>query len=163
MNLLNRISLVINRWLTAVAGICLVGMIALTCGNILLRLVWGPITGAVELTGYLSAVLAAFSLGYTQMRKGHIAVDVLVMAFPRRLQQTSGFLNNLFCFLFFLVVAWQAAERASVLRHTGELSETLQIIYYPFIYCTAFGCLVLSLVLFQDMLQNLHPHPKRGS
>jgi TRAP-type C4-dicarboxylate transport system permease small subunit len=157
MSFLNNLCVHINRWLTAAAGVCLIGMITLTCGNIFLRLVWGPIPGAVELTGYFSAVLAAFSLGYTQMRKGHIAVDVLVMAFPRTMRKTMGALNDTLCLCFFLLVSWQAAERASVLKNAGELSETLQIIYYPFIYCTALGCLALCLVLFKDVLQNLIP------
>jgi TRAP-type C4-dicarboxylate transport system permease small subunit len=163
MSFLNNLCIQVNRGLTAAAGVCLVSMIALTCGNIFLRLVWGPIPGAVELTGYFSAVLAAFSLGHTQMRRGHIAVDLLLMAFPRPMQKAMGILNDTLCLCFFLLITWQVTERATVLKNTGELSETLQIIYYPFIYCTALGCLALCLVLIRDILQNLIPQQEQPS
>ncbi|NCO61249.1 TRAP transporter small permease subunit, partial [bacterium] len=64
-----------NKALMMVAGCFLVAMIVLACANIFLRLVWLPISGTFELMGYFGAVVTAFALGYTQMSKGHIAVD----------------------------------------------------------------------------------------
>ena len=61
-----------------VAGICLAAMILITCGNIFLRLVWIPIKGTYELMGFFGAIVTAFSLGYTQMKKAHTRVDILV-------------------------------------------------------------------------------------
>jgi hypothetical protein len=40
---------------------------------------------------------------------------------------------------------------------TGEVTETLQIIYYPFTYAVAFGCLVLSLTLLTDFIRAWMP------
>jgi len=38
--------------------------------------------------------------------------------------------------------------------NTGEITETLRIIYYPFTYGVALGCAVLSLVLFTDLIKS---------
>ncbi len=162
MKFLESLSVLISRWMIGIAGFFLIGMIALTCGNIFLRLTWSPIAGAVELTGYLSAVSAAFSLGYTQIKKGHIAVDVLVNSLPVRLQKITGAINDLFCFLFFLMLSRQAVARTITLRQTGELSETLQITYYPFVVCVAIGCLALSLVFLKDMATRIVFSRRKG-
>ncbi len=141
----------INRGLCMVAGIALAGMILLTFGNIVTRLIWKPIPGSVELTGYLSAVVAAFSLSFTQSRKGHIAVDILVNALsgtPRILIQL---LNDMLCLGFSLLVGWQIWLRALVLMRTGEVSETLQIVYYPFLLMASVGFFSLGLILFFDV------------
>jgi hypothetical protein len=36
---------------------------------------------------------------------------------------------------------------------TGEVSETLRVIFYPFTYLVAAGCGVLALVFLRDLLK----------
>ena len=141
----------LHRALCSIAGIALTGMILLTFGNILTRLVWKPIPGSVELTGYLSAVVAAFSLGFTQSRKGHIAVDILVSTLSGKARAIIQVLNDVLCLGFALLIAWQVWLRALVLMRAGELSETLQIVYYPFLVLTSLGFLSLALTLVCDV------------
>jgi TRAP-type C4-dicarboxylate transport system permease small subunit len=132
-------------------------MIVLTCANILFRLVWVPIRGTFELMGYFGAIVTAFALGYTQMKRGHIAVDVLVNTFSDKHRKVIDTINYTVCFLFFGVAAWQIAIKATTLMNTGEITETLRIIYYPFTYGVALGCAVLSLVLFTDLIKSFIP------
>ena len=72
--ILDRISHLLNQVLISIAGIFLIAMIILTCANVFLRLVWIPVSGTFELMGYFGAVLTALALGYTQIKKGHIAI-----------------------------------------------------------------------------------------
>jgi len=154
MELLEKISVFLNRSLSWIGGVFLVGMIVLTCGNIVFRLVWVPIRGTFELMGYFGAIVTAFALGYTQMKRGHIAVDVLVNSFSVKRRKVVDTINYTVCFLFFGVAAWQIAIKATTLMNTGEITETLRIIYYPFTYGVALGCAVLSLVLFTDLIKS---------
>jgi TRAP-type C4-dicarboxylate transport system permease small subunit len=157
MELLEKISVFLNRSLSWIGGVFLVGMIVLTCGNIVFRLVWVPIRGTFELMGYFGAIVTAFALGYTQMKRGHIAVDVLVNSFSVKRRKVVDTINYTVCFLFFGVAAWQIAIKATTLMNTGEITETLRIIYYPFTYGVALGCAVLSLVLFTDLIKSFIP------
>jgi len=145
----------LNKTLTFLAGCILVVMVLLTCANIVFRMIWIPISGTYELMGFAGAMLTAFALAYTQMRKGHIAVDVLVNVFPSKVQWLISVVNNVMCAVFFLMAAWQLGVKAHTLRQAGELTETLRIIYYPFTYAVALGCGVLSLILFTDLLKQL--------
>jgi TRAP-type C4-dicarboxylate transport system permease small subunit len=153
MELLDKISRFLNQMLIWVAGIFLVGMISLTCANIFLRLVWVPVKGVIELMGFFGAIITAFALGYTQIKKGHISVDVLVNRFSEKTKSILNATNYFICMIFFAVAGWQMVVWASTLRRTGELTETLRMVYYPFTYAVAFGCLVLALVLMVDLLK----------
>jgi len=157
MEILDRINAILSRLLLWVGGVFLVGMIVLTCANILFRLTWVPIKGTFELMGYFGAIVTAFALGYTQIKRGHIAVDVLVNTFSDKVRNIINAINYTVCFLFFSVAAWQIAVKATTLMNTGEITETLRIIYYPFTYGVAFGCAVLSLFLFTDLIRAFFP------
>jgi len=163
MNFLDRINLFLNRLLTFIGGLFLVAMVLLTCANIFSRNIWVPIRGTFELMGYFGAVVTAFALGSTQLKKGHIAVDVLINTFSDRTKKILHVINNGVCAAFFTVVAWQIVIKATNLMHTGEVTETLRIIYYPFTYAVAFGCLVLALVLLADLLKSLIPQKEGES
>ncbi len=160
MRVLNKISEVLNKLLTWIGGFFLAAMILMTSANIFLRLVWVPIRGTFELMGFFGAVVAAFALGYTQMKKGHIAVDVLINTFSIRTKKILNIINNLICLVFFGVAAWQIAVKAGTLMNAGEVTETLRIIYYPFTYAVAFGCLVLSLVMLTDLIRSFFPEER---
>jgi len=55
MNLLDKLTLKLNRILITIAGCFLIGMILLTCANIFLRIVWVPVRGTFELMGFFGA------------------------------------------------------------------------------------------------------------
>lgn len=145
----------INQVLMWIAGVFLSAMIILTCANIFLRLIWGPIRGTYELMGYFGAIVTAFALGYTQIRKGHISVDILVIGFSEKTQRVLHSINNIICMIFFGMAAMEIAKHANILRETGQVTETLLIIYYPFSYGAALGCAALSLVFLTEFLKAL--------
>ena len=160
VDVLSKITYFLNRVLMGVAGGILAFMIFLTCANVFLRIVSVPIKGNFELMGYFGAIITAFALGYTQIRKGHISVDVLVLGFSERTQRLLSTLNNLICMLFFGIVGWRIARYATTLMKTGEVAETLGIPYYPFIYAVSFGFIVLSLVCLMECIKGLLPERK---
>ena len=157
MAILEKISDYLNQIFIWIAGCSLAAMIILTCANIFLRTVWQPIIGTFELMGYLGAVLTAFALGYTQIRRGHIAVDIVVLGFSKKTQNILNGINCFICMVFFTIVSWQIAKYATILLKTGEVTETLRIIYYPFTYGVALGCAALSLVFLTDFLKFVLP------
>lgn len=158
MNFLDRISRFLNLAMVCVAGFFMVAMVLLTCSDIFLRLVWVPIRGSVELVAYFSAVVTAFALGYTQMRKGHTSVDVVVGFFPGKIKRFLGCVNSLICMVFFAVAGWRIAKWSTIIRDAGEVSETLRMAFYPFSYGVALGCLVLSFVFMTEVVGVFRPN-----
>jgi TRAP-type C4-dicarboxylate transport system permease small subunit len=157
MNAIEKLINGLNRVLIFWGGIFLVLMIALTCANIVFRASWVPVRGTFELMGYAGAVVAAFALGHTQLKKSHIAVDVLVSRFSPGTKHLLNAVNSFLCMVFFGVAAWQIAKKAATLFSSGEVTETLRIIYYPFTFCAALGCATLALVCFAEVLKTVFP------
>jgi TRAP-type C4-dicarboxylate transport system permease small subunit len=155
MGAIEKISRILNLVFVWIAGLCLVAMILMTCANIFLRIVWIPLKGTYELMGYFGALVTAFALGYTQMKKAHIAVDVLVTLFNPKAQLILQGINCLICTIFFSIAGWQISQYATTLWKTGEVTETLLIAYYPFAYGVAGGCLLLALVMLVEFLKVL--------
>ncbi len=152
MPFLEKISKLMNHGFIFVAGTFMVAMILITCANIFSRLVWVPVKGTFELMGFFGAVVTAFALGYTQAKKAHISVDILVNRFPKRVQIFLNGINSVICMIFFTLAGWQIAKLGNTLRTSGEVTETLRIIYYPFTYGVALGCFLLSLVLLVELV-----------
>jgi len=157
MAFLNTLALALNRLLMAIGCGLLMVMIFLTCANIFLRTIWVPIQGTYELMGYVGAVLTAFALGYTQLRRGHISVDLVVMAFSPKVQKILEGVNAFICMAFFALVAWRITRIGTTLWQTGEVTETLRIVYYPFVYGVALGCASLSLIFLTNLIQAVIP------
>ena len=155
MVVLDKISNFLNQALLWVAGLFLLAMITITGAKIVIRLFWTPIRGTFELMGYFGAIVTALALGYTQIKRGHIAVDIVVLRFSENTQRILHAVNHLVCMAFFSIVTWQVFKYASTLRETGEVTETLQIIYYPFTYAVALGCLILAFTFLVDFLKSI--------
>ena len=150
---LNRISVRLNQILLWIGAVFLIMMIVLTCGNIFLRIVWTPVKGTFELMGFFSAIVTAFALGYTQVQKGHTGIDVVVNLFSIRTRRTLNGINHLILMVFFLVLGWQLMKWGTTLWRTGEVTETLRIVFYPFVYGVGVGCFSLALVLLVELLK----------
>ena len=155
MELLDKISRVLSQVLVWTAAVFLVSMILLTCTNIFLRLVWMPVRGTFELMGFFGAIVTAFALGYTQINRGHIGIDIVVNLFSAKTQRLLNGINYFICMIFFAIAGWQIAKWATTLWQTGEVTETLRIIFYPFTYGVALGSIILALVLLVDLLKVL--------
>jgi len=152
---LERLSTFLNLLLFGVAGGTLVGMALLTCTNVFLRCVWIPVKGVYELMGFFGAIVTAFALGYTQVKRGHVGIDIVVNQFSARTRRILNGINYFVCMIFFALAGWQIAIWGTTIRRTGEVTETLRIIFYPFIYGVALGSIILCLVFLVDLLKVL--------
>lgn len=143
------------RGLNWVAGGSVSAMMLLTVVDVVMRLFRRPITGAYEIVGLLGAIFVSFSLAQTSVERGHIAVDVLVQKLPPGIQAAVQGLNDLVCTVLFAMVTWQCIKYAAHIRAFGEVSMTLQVPIYPFIYGIAIGCGMLCLVLAMNLLRSI--------
>jgi len=144
----------ISSGFNALAGAAIIIMMLLTCADVLLRLLRHPIPGTYEIVGFLGTIIISFSLAYTSREKGHIAVEILVEKFPRRVQAAIEAVVSLIGAALFALITWQSLVYASDMRQSGEVSVTLTMPIYPFIYGVAAGSALLVLVLLLDSLRS---------
>lgn len=161
MELLDKLNDRLNRILLILGGIAVLTLMLLATGNVVLRVFHLPFRGTYEIVGFLGAVVIAFSLGYTQKRKDHIVVDILTQKFSKRTNRFLNLLNYLVTTIFFSIVSWQVFVWGIKIWKAGELSETMKVIFYPFVLSVGLGFTVLALVLLNDLLRTLFPLPER--
>jgi TRAP-type C4-dicarboxylate transport system permease small subunit len=140
------------NWISSAA---LIVMMLLTTLDVILRLFKSSVPGTYEIIGLLGALVTSFALGYTSVEKGHIAVDFLVMRFSPTAQALIGSVNALIAALLFGIVTWQSVLYGMDLLNKGQVSPTIQIPVYPFVFGIAAGCGLLTLVLLVEFLHNL--------
>ena len=152
---LEKISNPLNKWFIWIGGAALLIMMGISCANMLLRPFGVPLKGAYELACFLGALTIAFALGYAQITRSHIAVDVLATGYSKRTKRIMNGISSFLCMIFFVLVAWQVTVFATAIWKRGETSETLRIIFHPFVYLVAICCALLAFVLFIDFLKSL--------
>lgn len=169
MDFLEKISKDLARTLYWVAGIAIVSMMLLTCADVILRLgvtvyhkyhwfflsPFKPIPGTYELVCFLGAAAVSFAMAHTSVEKGHVAVSLVVRMFPERIQAIIDSITSSFGFILFALISWRSVLYGNHLRASGEVSLTLQLPFYPFVYGIAFAAAALCLVLFVDLSKNL--------
>jgi len=142
-----------SRTLNWVAAWSLVGMMCLTCADILLRLFRRPIPGTYEMVGFLGAVVAGLAMAQTTLERGHVAVQVVVTRFSPRVQEIIYLIANLLSLLLFALLAWEGVRYGNDFRVSGQVSLTLRMPFYPVVYGIALSAAVVCLVLAVDILQ----------
>src|SRR4030067_3391972 len=154
MGTLERIDGFLNKFLMFLGGVAVLLLMSLATVNVCLRFFFNaPYRGAYELVGFLGAIVIAFALGSTQKRKDHIVVDILTEKFPKRVNKILDGVNYFITTIFFAIVSWQVFVWGMKISKSGEVSETLKIIFHPFIYSVAVGFAVFSLTLILDFLK----------
>lgn len=157
ISVLNGIAGRLSQWFSWIGGIALLGMTTIACANMLLRPIGATIAGAYELIGFLGALVVAFSLGHSQVNRAHICVDILTTRYSEKTRHIIDAINSFLCMIFFLLVTWRTAHYATTIWRRGETSETLRMIYYPFVYGVSLCCLLLALLLLVNFLKAILP------
>jgi len=168
MVFLENISKKIAKGFYIVAGTAIVAMMLLTvfdvamrlCVTIYQRVGWEwltyfkPVAGTYELVGFLGSVAVAFAMAHTSIKKGHVSVSLLVRLLSPRKQAVVGGLTDLFALSLFGLIVWRAVVYASHLQESGEVSLTLQLPFYPFVWGIGLSALAVCLVLVTDIIRN---------
>jgi len=137
-----------------VAGGAIVFMMLLTCADIILRLFRMPIPGTYELVCFMGAVAVAFAMAHTSNENGHVAVSLVVRLFPNRIQGIIEIFTNTFVLILFILIAWRSFLYAETIRTSGEVSLTLKLPFYPFIYGVALSAALVCLVKIVDICKS---------
>jgi len=140
------------NWVSAASVVI---MMVLTAADVILRFFRMPIPGTYEIVGLLGTVTVSFSLGYTSIERGHIAVDFLVHKFNVKTRLAINAVNNFIGMVFFGIIAWRCVLYAQSLHKVGEVSLTIQMPTYPFVYGIAVGSVLLCFVLMVEFIQSL--------
>jgi TRAP-type C4-dicarboxylate transport system permease small subunit len=151
---LERLNRHLNKFFMIVGGIAALALMTLATGNVMLRIFHLPYSGAYELTSFLGAVVIASALGYTQRRHDHIIVDIVTERYSEKAAEVIEGLAGLVMAFFFTLVAWQVWVWGMKIWVSGEVSETLKVIYHPFVFMVSAGFAAAALTALLDFARD---------
>jgi len=151
MKTIDKIDSLLGRILLALSGAAVLALMLLATGNVVLRIFHVPYRGTYEIVSFLGAIGVAFALASTQRRKGHIVVDILSSRYPLPVKRLVDALSAAISAVFFGIVAWQVSFWGARIMAAGEVSETLKVVYHPFVFSVAAGFGLLALTCLLDI------------
>jgi TRAP-type transport system small permease protein len=112
-----------------------------------------PFPGGFEITSLIAVVMLVFALPYTQAKKGHIEVELLVERFPKKVQLIIATFVCLFSTALFVVTTWQIFKKASTLLSDGNTTAVLYIPIFPFAFAADLCFFLLFLLLLLELIK----------
>lgn len=138
-----------------IGGAALVGMMLVTCVDVVFRFFGHPIFGAVEIVSFMATMVLACAMPLTEREKGHVGVDLFIRRASARTQAVFGAVTNLASTILFGLVAWQMFLYAITMEKSGEVSMSLEFPTYYLVYLVAVAFSVLSLVILVEFFNSL--------
>lgn len=145
----------LNKGSLAIAALTLLFMLLLTVLNTLTTFLGFPIKGSFELLGFAGAILGGLALGPTQAQEGHIRVTLLDNRWGSKSTKIIQIVSLFLCIFLFVVLGIKLVELTHSLYEFEELSQTLNIIFYPFVAIVALGVFLLVLNLIAQLVYSL--------
>lgn len=141
------------RWVSIIGMAIFVAMVGLTFVNVILRYIFNrPLDATVELTELMMVIVVFLGLGYSQLTKTHVIMDIVIDRLrPRPKLVMEGF-ANLLSMVLFGVIIWQTALYAI---HTSNITPVLSIPINLFAGLVPFGSLLLLILLLRNFLRNI--------
>ena len=143
----------LSRFLAVIAGITLISVMLMTVLDVILRYFGRPITGIYDMVALGGAIVIGFSMPLAAERKVHVYMEMGLQAYGRTMKQILRLFTRLIIFGISFIAAWNLIRLGIDFRHTGEVSLTIKIVYYPIAIglgaCFFIQMLVLVVQIFQ--------------
>ena len=145
-----------NAGILRVAMLLTVLMVFVTVADVLGRLLFTQIPGVFELTRLALAVIVFASLGWSQINKVHIAINLFVSRIPIFWQNLIDVFNYLLATVTFSLAFWQMIKYAERLINVSQVTAVLKVPMYPWVILSAVGVFLFTLVLAWDLIKALN-------
>jgi TRAP-type C4-dicarboxylate transport system permease small subunit len=155
----------VKRWndslCTVVEGVGLVAfifMMLLTTVDVIgAKLFLNPVPGALDLMMLAQLISMSFALGASFIAHRHVTVEFFVPLLPKALQKISACLIHGLVLALFVIMSWRLFAHGFDFKAYGEVSPTIRIQLYPFVYGAAAAffpaCIAALLNLIQSLIE----------
>jgi TRAP-type C4-dicarboxylate transport system permease small subunit len=155
MNTFSKIAEWTLHIMKVIGAVCLVGMMFLTCIDVVGRLMGHPVFGSVELVGFMATLAVAMALPYTHQDKGHIGVEILWQMFSKKTRSIVDLCTAFLSLILFALVTWRMALYAQTMQKSGEVSMNLELPEHFVIYIVAFCFVVFTFIILENIIQTI--------
>ena len=153
MEKLKRLVSGLSKFMGVIAGTTLVFVMLLTVLDVILRYFGYPIIGVYDLVALGGGIIIGFSMPLAAERKVHVFMEMALQANSRTAQRVLSLVTRLIVFGISFLVAWNLIRLGLGFRETGEVSLTIQIVYYPIAIGLGVCFFIQMLVILVEILE----------
>ncbi len=148
--------------LERIAIIALMAMLSITCVDVIgTKCFKSPLLGSIDIVTLCQVIAIAFTITIAQISGRHISVEIFIEMLPKRTQAVIDSVIYFLLFLFFVLIVWRVTMFGLALQRAGEVSETLSIPIYPFIFAISIGFVPMGLLSLLKFLNAMIKTVKR--
>jgi TRAP-type C4-dicarboxylate transport system permease small subunit len=136
------------------AGILL--MMGITCVDIVGAKVFKqPVPGALDIVVISQLIAVAFAIAASLILGRHVEVEFFVPLLPKALQAVIDSFVQMLCLALFVVICWRLIAHGYSMQMGNEVSPTLRVPLYGFVYGAAASCVPVCLIYLHRLVTSI--------
>ena len=120
-----------------------------------------PINGTIERSELMLGLMVALSWGYTQIKKGHVNVELFINHFPPRMRAITELVTTVITLVLFILIVWHSTIMALETHKSGEVVFVIHWPLAPFQLFVPLGGIILCLVLVLEIVKGIQQLKRR--
>ncbi len=155
-DLFGRINQPIINNLNTIAIFSLALMMIITVVDVFSRFLFNlPVTGSIEITGYLLLLTILLGIPYASLKNQHININTIVAKFSDRGKLIIDCVINFISLILFGVIFWRSIIYSISLRDMNTVTAVLQLPTHYFAMIASLCSILIILVLISKLFKNL--------
>ncbi|MBI2832772.1 MAG: TRAP transporter small permease [Chloroflexi bacterium] len=152
-----------NRALGVASAAVVFVMVGVVTYGVLMRYIFkSPTAFAIELPSLLFIAAIAFCLGYTQLHKRHVRVELVTSRLPAKLQYALHLLSSVVVVGYSAFVVWSLWRRFVQYAAVNEVARESRIPVAPFVFAIVLGVVFLALQVIIEVRSAEAATPKEA-
>lgn len=143
----------LSEWMDDISVAALSFLMAVTVLDVIGRSAGKPIPGTFEIVGLTGAMVIGFGLPLTSWKRNHVCLDYLLEKLPEGRKKIALVFTRIAGILLFLLFGISLMMLAKDTYLSGEVSLTIKLPTYLFIFVTCICCFVESFILLCDIVR----------
>ena len=137
-------------------GIALLAMAVLGFVHVVCRWLFKhPLLGTPEIIEFMNVILVCCGILWAHREKSHLSIDFLVVFFPEKIRRVTDVIMDVISLVVCFFIAWKNYELAQEMQISKELSFTLGISVFPFVYIVALTFVLWGLLIGFDIYKGI--------
>jgi tripartite ATP-independent transporter DctM subunit len=153
---LEKLNLTLTKYINGVGVFFLFVMMMVTVVDVTFRFLFNmPITGSIEITGYLLLLTIFLGIPYASARGQHIRIDLVSSKFKGRRALILESITLLVEIALFAVLVWQSIRYSMLMHNMNRVTAVLRLAESPFVLMVSFGSLIAAIGLAIKLMRNI--------
>jgi len=145
-----------SKWLFVIAGIAMTYVLVISVADIIMNKVFkDPINWAFDSISLIAVVASVCAISGVQSQHGHIEIEFLENRLPQSGKKVTSLFVNILGILLWGIVAWRSFIYGMDILKAGEVSMSVGMLIYPFIWLQGICAVAVVFVLLMQAINNL--------